>query len=386
MNQPASPPKQSLSERVGHNAALAVDLYKGLSGGGDNDFISPHSIGVALAMTYAGARGTTAAQMDQALHFGRPPEHLHHSFAELMQALKTPKDAGYELAIANALWGQERYKFEPAFIQGVQESYGALVKTINFGNAAEAKKAINDWVATATRDKIKDLIPDGVLDELTRLVLVNAIYFKGTWATKFDPKATKQAPFTLLGGKTIKAPMMIMNKPAKLGYAATDTADIVELPYAGDTVSMVLVVPKQKDGLPAVESALTADALTAMIGSLRPEEVLLTLPKFKLETAFELSGALKKMGMTDAFAAPPADFSGMNGGKDLAVSAVLHKAFVEVNEEGTEAAAATAVVVATKGMPRPPTEVRADHPFLFLIRHKPTGEILFLGRLMSPKA
>lgn len=377
---PAEQPSVPLDELVKGNNAFAMDLYRALAKGDTSVFLSPYSISTALAMTYAGARDNTAKQMASALHFA--PGNVHGAFAGLTQTITPQIDAGYELHVANALWAMKGYEFRPEFVDMVRTAYKADLQTVDFGDEPAARKAINAWVENATRGKIKDLIPSGLLDAMTRLVLTNAIYFKGTWAQKFDANATKDAPFTLLGGNSVNVPMMY--RKAAVSYAETEDAHVVELPYKGDTLTMVVAVPKAKNGLPALEARLDAGMLASMTQELRSKEIALYLPRFKIEAQFGLSPVLQSLGMTDAFS-DSADFSGMNSGKeDLYIKAVLHKAFVEVNEEGTEAAAATAVVVTARGAPRPPLEVRADHPFFFMIRHKSTGAILFMGRMTNP--
>jgi serpin B len=332
-------------------------------------------------MTYAGARENTARQMAEVLHFDMPAEDLPQAFASLDQAIEPTEDAGYELAVANALWGMRGYAFVPQFLDTLRSSYQATFQELDFGDEAAARQTINAWVEEQTRGKIKDLIPPRLLDGLTRLVLTNAIYFKGAWATEFDPKLTKEAPFTMLDGNKVN--VALMHRRAEMAYAETDDAQVVELPYKGDDLGLVAIVPRQTDGLPALEARLSAEWLASTIDALQTKEVLLFLPRFKIEAKFGLSDTLQAMGMTDAFSAS-ADLTGIGDQKgDLYIKAVLHKAFVEVNEEGTEAAAATAVVVTERAMPRLP-EVRADHPFLFVIRHKATGAILFMGRLSKP--
>jgi serpin B len=381
---PASGPAKTAAEAAGDNNALGLDLYKRVAQSGDNVFLSPHSISVALAMTYEGARGETAGQMSEALHFGVPAAQLRPGLQALSQALRPAQDAGYALHVANALWGMQGHEFQPGFLEVLRTSYDAPLQQVNFAESEAARKTINDWVAEATRGKIKELIPSGVLDALTRLVLTNAIYFKGDWASKFKPEGTKPLPFKVLQGKPVKTPLM--HQTAEFGYAETEDAQVLSLPYKGEALSMIVVLPRKVDGLPAIEAKLDAAALEEWTKNLGEQKVSVYLPKFKIESMFSLSSELKALGMKDAFEADRADFSGMDGTRELFIKEVIHKSFVEVNEEGTEAAAATGVVVGVRSLPAPPPEFRADHPFLFFIRHDATGAILFMGRLAKPGA
>ena len=374
------------------NNDFAAALYAQLAKGKGNLFFSPSSIHTALAMTYTGARTNTEKQMSATLRFpllggagAASQDRLHGEYAELLKLLKPPADGGYQLSVANALWGQKGYPWIKEFLDTTEEHYGAGLRQVDFVSQTEAsRKTINLWVEDQTNKKIKDLIPQGVLNALTRLVLTNAIYFKGDWASQFKVAATKDAPFKLGGGKTVKAPLMYQK--GKFGYKEDADVQVLSMPYKGDDLSMVVVLPKKVDGLAEVTADLTAAKLAGWMGRLYKGDVRVYLPKFKLTSQFGLSKVLAKMGMPDAFSSR-ADFSGMNGKKDLYISAVIHKAFVDVNEEGTEAAAATAVVVSLRSAvrPRPVPVFRADHPFMFLIRHNKTGAVLFLGRMMNPK-
>ncbi|MCK4293245.1 MAG: serpin family protein [Planctomycetes bacterium] len=391
------------------NNKFALALYAKLRAQEGNLFFSPYSISTALAMTYAGARGKTAAQMAQTLRFpmepyktldsnnqGRPfyqieekgmsVEHLAAAFGELQKGLKAdPKKKGYELSVANALWGQEGYEFLDEFLELVEANYDGRLGEVDFAGATEtARKTINAWVEKKTKDKIKELLKPGVLNRLTRLVLTNAIYFKGNWDSQFKKAATQPAPFTLTDGKKVNVPMM--NQTEKFKYAEAESFQALELPYVDNELSMVILLPKETDGLSELEKTFTAKNLSEWLKKLQKRKVIVSVPKFKMTSQFSLAAVLKSMGMTDAFVPDAADFSGINGRKDLFISAVIHKAFVEVNEEGTEAAAATGVVIGVTSMPARPPVFRADHPFLFLIRDNRTDSILFVGRVMNPKA
>ncbi len=363
------------------NNTFALNLYGELREQEGNLFFSPYSISTALAMTYGGARGSTAAQMEQVLHFEVTTERLHQAFSQLTgQGAK----GGYQLSVANALWGQQGVGFLKKFLDLTEKHYGAGLRQVDFAAATEAaRKTINAWVEKETQGKIKDLIQPGVLNALTRLVLTNAIYFKGTWAEQFDKKATRDAPFTLATRQQVKVPMM--HKTENFGYTEAEDFQALELAYAGDDLSMVIFLPREADGLLALEKKLSLENLESWLGGLRRQTVQVSVPRFAITSEFGLQEVLKSLGMTDAFSGA-ADFSGMTGRKDLFISAVIHKAFVDVNEEGTEAAAATAVVMMRSAAPRPPVVFRADHPFLFLIRDNASDSILFIGRLVNPKA
>ena len=365
------------------NTAFALDLYSELKEEEGNLFFSPYSISTALAMTYAGARENTEKQMAQVLHFTMPQCRLHPTFASMEAALKTIQEKGdVELRVANALWPQEDYEFLQSFLKLTEKYYGSAVTPLDYKTAHEAaRRTINAWVEEKTNSKIKDLIPEGLLDVLTRLVLTNAIYFKGNWASQFDKRLTEDAPFHLLSGESAETPLM--RQKQSCGYAEFEGLQVLELPYVGDELSMVVLLPKEVDGLAELEDRLTVENLEDWTNELRKQDVLIFLPKFTMTSQFQLQDTLASMGMPDAFSMS-ADFSGMDGTKDLFISAVIHKAFVAVDEEGTEAAAATGVVMKLKAAPRPAPVFRADHPFVFIIRDNVSGSILFLGRFADP--
>ncbi len=380
------------------NNSFALELYAKLQGEQGNLFFSPYSISTALAMTYAGARGLTASQMAQVLHFPVSPDEEAESspkatdrgqfgsaFGRIIKDLNARgRKGGYTLTVANALWGQKGYGFLDEFVKFVRTNYDGRLNEVDFVAATEkARKTINAWVEKKTKDKIKDLIPPGVLDQMTRLVLTNAIYFKGNWASQFKEDQTKDAPFTLADGQKTQAPMM--KQTGQFGYMEADAFQGLELPYVDNELSMIILLPKAHDGLGEFENTLTAENLSQWLSRLLPREVIVSVPKFKATKQFSLASVLAAMGMKDAFS-EKADFSGMDGKKDLFISAVIHKAYVDVNEEGTEAAAATGVAMRLTSIGPSETPVfRADHPFLFLIRDNHSGSILFLGRLMNPK-
>lgn len=369
---------------VAGNTAFALGLYAKLKEAGGNLSFSPHSLSTALAMTYAGARGESQKQIAEALRFPSDPARLHPAFGRLDALLReAQKEGGVEIRTANALWAQKDFAFLPAFCDLAKVQYGAMVSQVDFRTAAEKVRAkINRWVEQQTKGKIVDLIPPGALDAESRLVLTNAIYFNGAWAHPFDKGSTKDDAFWPAPERSVKVPMMSLEK--NFGYLQIDGAQILELPYKGYGFSMVVILPEKLDGLGRIEEALTPEKLTAWMGRLEGQKVRVSLPRFKITSQFGLKEALASMGMRDAFSTQ-ADFSGMTGAKDLRVTAVVHKAFVEVNERGTEAAAATGITMGPMAAPPSrPVVFRADHPFLFLIRHTESGALLFVGRVADP--
>jgi len=390
------------------NNRFALQLYQKLQSEGGNLFLSPYSISTALAMVYAGARGETREQMARVLSLvtagespsaasgssaamppaGKTmtPEQVAQAFGKIIKDLNA-RGAGdkYELRVANALWGQRDYKFLPEFTTLVEREYGGKLEQVDFVKAVEqARQTINAWVAKQTNGKIKDLISPGVLDAMTRLVLTNAIYFKGNWINQFEKDQTQDEPFTLADATTVQVPMM--NQQARFGYAETDALQMLEMSYTGEGLTMVVLLPKRTDGIAELGKELTADNLVKWLEQIRQREVIVSVPKFKMTSKFSLGQVLQSMGMTDALS-DKADFSAMTGNRDLFLSAVIHQAYVDVNEEGTEAAAATGAVIGITSVGPDTTPVfRADHPFLFLIRDKKTDSILFLGRVMNPKS
>ncbi|HUT30063.1 MAG TPA: serpin family protein [Sedimentisphaerales bacterium] len=401
------PDKAEIETIVAGNTEFALDLYASLKNEKGNLFFSPYSISTALTLTYSGAREETEKQMGLVLRFRRikwgisdwsekgpikhfegftelPKERVHQSFAALQQVMNKPKEE-YRLSIANALWAQKDYKFLSQFLDVTNKYYDAKVQELDFATETEtARKTINRWVETKTNDKIKDLIKPGILNRLTRLVLTNAIYFKGLWELQFRKEFTEDAPFTVSPDKTVEVSMMHLTDDFK--YWADDNLQILELPYKGNDLSMIVLLPHTVEGMESLEKSLSLTNLNNWLSKLRKQQVMVFLPRFKMTCEISLAETLAAMGMRDAFALPPADFSGMTGKKDLFISAVVHKAFVEVNEEGTEAAAATAVIMETLAAPGSPAPVfRADHPFIFLVKDNNSGSILFLGRLKSPK-
>mgnify|MGYP001484222743 FL=1 len=366
------------------NNAFAIDLYKELAKDPGNFFFSPYSISSALAMTYAGARGDTAKQMEKVLYFTLSQDKLHPSFTKL-NSLFNAKEKSYQLSIANSLWGQKDYPFKKDFLSLVNKYYEAGFNEVNFVDdkeREEARQKINTWVEEKTNYKIKDLIQKTDLNSLTRLVLVNAIYFKGKWQNTFDPKETNEMPFYVNNTQKINTP--IMHQEGNFNYTEDEDLQVLEIPYSGNELSMVILLPKTGISLSEVERNLSIDKLNYLLSNLSPTKVDVYIPKFKLEKRFILNEELIKLGMTDAFDEMLADFSGMTGDKDLYISKVIHQSFIEVNEEGTEAAAATAVIMSGKSISLGPILFKADRPFIFLIQDKKTGTILFMGRFIEP--
>lgn len=367
------------------NMAFALGLYHKVRVARGNLFLAPYSISTALAMTYAGARGETASQMAKVLGLALPRDELNPAFADLQGQLKVLQEKGdIQLNVANSLWPQAGYPLLTSYLTLVKTYYGVAITPLDYASDTEtARKTINAWVEGETRNKIKDLIQPGMLDASTRLVLANAIYFKGNWLAAFKREATKDAPFHRLAGDAVQAPMMAQKE--RFGYADRGDLQVLELPYAGNGLSMLIFLPKKTDGLPDLEGRLFPENLTKWTDGLARQQVEVFLPRFRMTSRFDLGRTLASMGMVDAFERGKADFSGMDGKPGwLYIGIVVHKAFADVNEEGTEAAAATGVGVAAAAVRVQTPVFRADHPFFFLIRHNPTGSILFMGRLLDP--
>jgi serpin B len=372
------------------NNQFAVDLY-GLLGKEKQDenlFFSPMSVSISLVMAAAGAKGETYGEMLSTLHLseiGNELDRAHPIYRELLKRWNADdKNRGYRLRVANRLWGQKGFSFLDDYLSLTEGEYGAKLGIVDFEHETEAaRKEINAWVEKQTAEKIKNLLPPGAIDGSTRLVLTNAIYFKGDWASPFKKEMTREEKFIPLSGSQVKVPMMHAKKHCR--YADDDSMQVLELPYKGHELSMLIFLPKKLDGLPELEKSLTAAKVGEVRGNLAGREVDISLPKFKLEDSFSLSKALTALGMKSAFTGG-ADFSNIDGRRDLFISAVLHKAFVDVNEMGTEAAAATGTGMAMSARPdpTPPAVFRADHPFLFAICDNPSGGILFVGRLAKP--
>ncbi len=367
------------------NNAFAADLYGKLKSEDGNLFFSPYSIHLAFGMVGAGAGGNTADQIGKALHLDRNPVDAAVGQGALQALLNEVQSKGnVQLAVANSLWPEQSYPFRKDYLSLLDEHFQVSVSPCDFsGQPDTERRRINRWVEDQTRDRIKDLMPEGSVTPATRLVLANAIYFKGNWQHQFKASTTKDAPFFLAPGGQVDAPLMTQKESFR--FAEHPGLQVLSMPYAGGELSMVVLLPEARDGLAAVESQISAAQLQEWTGRLRRAEVTVLFPKFKVESSFELNRTMVALGVQDAFAPGRANFSGMTERNDLFISDAVHKAFVEVNEEGTEAAAATGIGMRLAALPSQPTVFRADHPFLYLIRHEATGAILFMGRMMNPK-
>jgi len=379
----------NIKTAVAGNTDFAFALYSRLKDDPNvtapkgNLFFSPYSISTALAMTYGGARGETQKQMATTLHFTLPEQNLYPALGSLQkQLVQKDKSCGYQLLLANALWGQKGEPFLKEFLDLTECYYEAGLSQLDFVNETEQSRlTINSWVEEKTNNKIKDLIPPGGVDKQTALVLTNAIYFKGEWKTKFSWWKTRKADFAVSAKDKVKVPMMYLKEDFK--YYGDEKLQVLELPYKGDEISMVVVLPSETEGISEIENTLTAENLNVLLSNVRTTKVDVYFPKFKMTWGtFSLKNTLVALGMPEAFEPEEADFSGMNGRRILWISDVFHKAFIEVSEEGTEAAAATGVVM-SKALHIEPV-FRADRPFVFIIRNNRSGNILFMGRVINP--
>ena len=357
-----------------------------------NLFYSPNSLSMALAMTYMGARENTAAQMATVLHWDPALTNKLHAEEKLfLDSFQLVNSGSNELLAANRLFVQKDFTMVQEFVEGTKKFYDAEVALVNYKEDAEgARKEVNQWVEGKTKQKIKNLISEGVFNSLTRVALVNAIYFKGCWKQQFKKEATSSQQFLVSESEKMKVQMMHMTKNLKILDFAELNCQILELPYEGEKLSMLVMLPYDTYGLAQMEEDITYDKLQQALTSLPvkyPCKVEVSLPRFKLTQQFLLNKILEKMGATDMFNMDKADFTGITSDSEkIFVSHVIHKAFVEVNEKGTEAAAATAVVMRARcAMPSPIRQFCVDHPFLFVIMHKPSSAILFVGSVVKPE-
>jgi len=384
IEEPVTKP-EGIDSIITANNYFALNLYKEIKDAEENIFFSPYSLSVALAMTYEGARGKTAEEMRSVFYFPQEDSFRRQSFLKLDSWL-TREETEHELNIANALWAQEGFAFLQEYFDVITTYYHGLIENLNFAGDPEGSRIrINKWVEEKTKEKIKDLIPQNFIDASTRLVLTNAIYFKGEWVQEFDEKETREENFYLAPEKTVLVDMMRrLDEEAEFPYYETENLQILEMPYSGEETSMLVLLPK-KHNLEEIEEQLTLENLSTWQDNLEEQEVRVYFPKFKLETKYFLGEFLSQMGMPIAFTGF-ADFSGITGKKDLIIAEVIHQAFVEVDEKGTEAAAATAVLFKEIVSPIEPTipVFRADRPFIFLIQEEETGSILFMGRVLNP--
>lgn len=389
------PPAQALGDAT---LAFGLDLHRLLAAEGGNVFFSPYSISAALSMAREGARGETAAQLDRVLRLPPAPAVAHQSLTPLLQPGSVEDWANgwdpdqepelvpaYTLEVANALWVQEGFDCLRPFTSALEERYGAPLQRLDFAHSAAARARVNAWVAERTRDRIRDVVPEGSPSPDTRLMLANAIYFKAPWDEPFEAEATREQTFHTEGGE-VRAPFM--RTVSRMPYAEDTMAQVLTLPYRGDGCSLLVVLPRAKDGLAPLERDLTPARLASWLAKRRRVRVDVQLPRFETTYAVDLCDALARLGMPLPFD-EQADFSGVTAAERLRIGAVFHKAFVAIDENGTEAAAATVVEMATLGLPQAepdPIPFVADRPFLFAIVHELTGCVLFLGRIADPTA
>jgi serpin B len=364
------------------NNQFAIDLYKQMSRSNENIFFSPISISNAFAMLYAGTDGKTKKEIKQVFHF-TPEKELHPYFSELIRRLKNV--SGCELNIANALWVQEGYEFKKEFLNIVKKFYDGVVKELNFKTSPEeCRKKINEWVEQKTKGKIKELIEKGSISSLTRLISTNAIYFNGEWCHQFNKKLTKEMPFYQINGIEKQVPMMQFEDFKEFNYFEDTIVQVLEMKYKGEKISMIIILPKNKDGIKNVEEVLNIDILNNWLDRMRLTKVDVYFPKFKMERAYTLTENLRGLGIISLFG-PEANLSGITGERDLFISEIFHKSYIDVNETGTEATAATGVGFPESiPMKEEPKIFKADHPFIFLIYDKDTSAILFIGRVLEP--
>ena len=386
VKMPANPEQPDPFIKGGAEFALA--FFKESCKGGGNAAFSPCSVQAAFAMVSEGAAGQTRKELWDVLRFPQDEKALRNGFKELEGRFKQAAAAGQlEISIANSLWPQKGYSLLPDYVNTVKDSYGASVSPLDFASDPEkAREAINSWVSVQTRGRIKDLLAKGLLNKDSRLVLANALYFKGEWADKFMKMASKEEPFLLGSGES--KPATMMKRTASYPYFETQELQALEMPYKGGGISMLVVLPKERNGLAKLEARLSAQDYAEICAGLagQSKRVKLSLPRFKVESGTDLIEGLKALGVKQAFIPMKADFSGIDGGRgSLFIGAAVHKAYVEVDEDGTEAAAASAVSMALGSAMRrdEPVEFKADHPFLFIIKDS-AGEILFLGRVADP--
>ena len=380
--------ESDLKTLVDGNNAFGLDLYQTLRSQDGNLILSPFSVSLALAMTYAGARGETETQMADVLNFG-PQDQVHNTFNALDLALEESpivldKDQEpMQLSIANSVWAEQTFTFLPDFLDTLSVNYGAGIQLMDFINSPDpSRKIINQWVSDETKDKINNLLPENSITSATKMVLVNAIYFKADWLSPFDANDTYDSTFKLLDGSEVTVPMM--GQQLYIPYFVGDGYAVAELPYAGESAVMTLLVPDE-GRFEEIEAQVDGAMFNEALANLAPADVTLRMPKFEFESPFNLSDALIDMGMPLAFDENRADFSGMTDQQDLYIGNVIHKAFVAVDEKGTEAAAATAVVMEGATAMMPENVLTIDRPFLFFIRDVETGQILFIGRVLNPE-
>jgi serpin B len=390
VQMPAGPPSPASESIADANNHFALDIYSRLAQDTDgNIFFSPYSISSAMAITFEGARGETAEEILSVFHFPQNRTLMREGFSGTIAAINN-RSSAYTLRTANALWAEKTFPFLPEYTSTAEQTYRARTTNLDFVTMPEQSRAIvNQWVEEQTDDKIKDLLPAGSINPLTRLIITNAIYFKGTWAKQFDENKTTEEDFRTGNGTTVRVKMMQRtDQDAIYPYNETETLQLLAMPYEsgnGTRLSMLVLLPRNGD-LDHVAGSLDATSLSGLRQNLTPQRVIVYFPKFTMETKYSLAPVLSDLGMPTAFTGT-ADFSGMDGRRDLYIDDVIHQAFIDVNEEGTEAAAATAVIMGAMAVPvkeKPIPVFRADHSFLFLIQDDETGNILFMGRVDTP--
>lgn len=380
--QPSVPEPTSVQEAVNLNNMLGFELFSNLAQGKEeNAFFSPYSISSAFSILFEGARDTTQDEIHSVFHFSNDDKTRRDIAHQIISDLNKPSK-NYVLSTANALWVQDKFPILDEYKGVVEKNYLAKTQNLDFvNNSEDSRKTINGWVEEKTNSKIKDLLPEGSITDQTRAVITNAVYFLGNWTSQFDEKLTKVDDFKISETRTVKTPMMNVEK--NFNYILNDDVQILELPYKGGDLSMLVLLPKE-NGIQALEEKLSVENLDYWRTNMITKQVNVSIPKFKLETTYSLKNELSKMGMPSAFDSESADLSGIDGQKDLYISDAFHKAFVQVDEKGTEAAAATGIVVGTTSVGPMPEIFRADHPFIFLIQDDRTGLILFIGKVTDP--
>jgi serpin B len=374
------------------NTAFVLSFFDQIKEEDENIIFSPFSLSLALSMAMAGAEDVTKSEMINALQLTQSEEEVHSAYNALLLAIEASQEetqgesegTEFQLNIANSIWGQAGYDFQEKYLDTLALNYGAGVYNVDYINNPEAARmAINDWVEEETQKKIQDLIPQGAIDTLTRMVLANAIYFNGSWLHPFEESATEEAPFNLLDDSQTPVDMMSLTGQS-FNYGQGDNYQAVQLPYLSQDFSMIILVPNA-GSFEEFEDELSSENLDSILNNLVYQPVDLKMPKFDFESTVNGKDPLSALGMAEAFDPDAADFSGITEVEKLFISDVLHKATITVDEEGTEAAAATAVIFGTKSaMPEEPISLVIDRPFLFLIQHQPTGTILFMGHVMQP--
>ncbi|MFP4556730.1 MAG: serpin family protein [Bacteroidales bacterium] len=363
---------------------FALDIYKQFAAqDNQNIFFSPYSLSTAMGMTYAGAKGETKEQIAQAFHFPIDDSDLHEKLGSMKSQLERLSSEGVEVSIANQLWADEEYRFKWLYLWKVKRAYSAPIERMAFRSKPnDSRLEINSWVEEKTNNRIVDLLPKGSISDMTAMVLTNAIFFKGQWEEKFDEKKTAQAEFKAIKGSAVECKMM--KRKGKYNLYKGNDIKLLELPYDGKDFSMLVLLPNEGTPLSKIEKGMKLEDLNHYISLMKQTEVQVSLPKFKFDAEYQMKPILAEMGMTNPFS-NYADFTRMSGKSDLKIDEIYHKAFVEVSEEGTEAAAATAVVIVRKSA-TVPEEFVANRPFMFIIRDNNSGNMLFVGRVTNPNS